>query len=66
MPRVDYEKFNGDRLKESSQSICKRVQTVWDIPQKRFLNSKSDIVCNTDMHVGEIRNFASWRVKIGV
>ncbi len=57
VPRVDYEKLSGDRLGESSESIRKRVQAARDIHQKRFSNSKSDIICNADMRVGEIRQF---------
>jgi len=57
VPRVDYEKLSGDRLGESSESIRKRVQAARDIQQKRFENGKSDIVCNADMRVGEIRHF---------
>ena len=57
VPRVDYEKLSGDRLGESSESIRARVQAARDIQQKRFANSKSDIICNADMRVGEIRQF---------
>jgi len=57
VPRVDYEKLSGDRLGESSESIRKRVQAARDIQQKRFANGKSDIICNADMRVGEIRQF---------
>ncbi len=57
VPRVDYEKLSGDRLSESSESIRARVQAARDIQQKRFANGKSDIICNADMRVGEIRQF---------
>jgi magnesium chelatase family protein len=57
VPRVDYEKLSGDRLGESSEAIRKRVQAARNIQQKRFSNSQSDIVCNADMRVGEIRQF---------
>jgi magnesium chelatase family protein len=58
VPRVDYEKLSGDRIGESSESIRQRVQTARDIQQKRFSNNGlSDIVCNADMRVGEIRQF---------
>jgi magnesium chelatase family protein len=64
--RVDYEKLSGDRIGESSKSIRARVQTARNIQQARFTNpnsrissngSSTDIVCNADMHVGEIRQF---------
>jgi magnesium chelatase family protein len=58
VPRVDYEKLSGDRLSESSGAIRARVQAARDIQNKRFSNNgSSDIVCNADMRVGEIRQF---------
>ena len=56
--RVDYEKLTGDRVGESSASIQARVQAARNIQTKRFSSNKSsDIVCNADMRVGEIRQF---------
>jgi magnesium chelatase family protein len=58
VPRVDYEKLSGDRVGESSEAIRLRVQAARDIQNKRFSsNGSSDIVCNADMRVGEIRQF---------
>jgi len=57
VPRVDYEKLSGDRMGETSESIRKRVQAARNIQQQRFASSQSDIICNADMHVGEIRKF---------
>jgi len=65
VPRVDYEKLSGDRLGESSETIRQRVQAARNIQQARFTNpnsrisnsGSSDIVCNADMRVGEIRKF---------
>jgi magnesium chelatase family protein len=57
VPRVDYEKLSGDRLGETSESIRKRVQAARDIQNQRFSNGNSDIICNADMRVGEIRLF---------
>ncbi len=58
VPRVDYEKLSSDRVGESSETIRARVQTARDIQNKRFSkNGSSDIVCNADMRVGEIRQF---------
>ncbi len=58
VPRVDYEKLSGDRVGETSTSIRARVQTARDIQTKQFSNiASSDIVCNVDMRVGEIRQF---------
>ncbi len=58
VPRVDYEKLSGDRVGETSESIRQRVQAARDIQNKRFSNNgSSDIVCNADMRVGEIRKF---------
>lgn len=55
VPRVDYEKLSGNKLGETSETIRQRVQTARDIQSKRFANS--DIICNSDMRVGEIRQF---------
>ena len=57
VPRVDYEKLSGDRLGETSEGIRKRVQATCHIQQQRFASSQSDILCNADMRVGEIRRF---------
>ncbi len=66
VPRVDYEKLSGDRVGESSECIRARVQAARNIQQARFTNpralfsnngSSTDIVCNADMRVGEIRQF---------
>ncbi len=58
VPRVDYEKSSGDRVGETSELIRARVQAARDIQRKRSSNKGlSDIVCNADMRVGEIRQF---------
>ena len=66
VPRVDYEKLSGDRVGESSECIRARVQAARNIQQARFTNpdyrssnngSSTDIVCNADMRVGEIRQY---------
>jgi magnesium chelatase family protein len=55
---VDYEKLSGDRVGEASETIRARVQAARNIQQKRFSNNgSSDIICNADMRVGEIRKF---------
>jgi len=58
VPRVDYEKLSGDRVGETSEAIRTRVQVARDIQNHRFSNNgSSDIVCNADMRVGEVRRF---------
>jgi magnesium chelatase family protein len=62
VPRVDYEKLSGGRLGESSESIRKRVQAARNIQHTRFTNSDSpstDVICNADMRIGEVRQFCS-------
>ncbi len=54
VPRVDYEKSSSDRLGETSASIRARVQVARDIQIKRF-HDNSDIFCNADMRVRELR-----------
>lgn len=56
VPRVDYEKLSSERLGESSESISKRVQAARNIQIKRFAGI-SEIVCNADMRIGEVRQF---------
>ena len=63
VPRVDYEKLSGDRVGETSEAIRKRVQAARNVQLKRFTNHQStnsqitDVVCNADMRVGEIRQY---------
>ncbi|MBM3123620.1 MAG: YifB family Mg chelatase-like AAA ATPase [Chloroflexi bacterium] len=60
VPRVDYEKLSGDRLGESSTNIRARIQAARNIQRNRFTNPdsrSSDIVCNADMRVAEVRRF---------
>ena len=57
VPRVDYEKLSGDRMGETSEAIRKRVQAARNIQQQRFTSSQSDIICNADMRVAEVRQF---------
>ncbi|HSB00221.1 MAG TPA: YifB family Mg chelatase-like AAA ATPase [Anaerolineales bacterium] len=56
VPRVDYEKLSSDRLGETSASIRARVQAARDLQTQRFHDS-SDIFCNADMRVREVRQF---------
>ena len=56
--RVGYEKLSGDRVGESSDSIQARVQAARNIQLQRFSKiESSNIVCNADMRIGEIRQF---------
>jgi magnesium chelatase family protein len=58
VPRVDYEKLSGDRTGESSESIRGRVQAARNIQLLRFSKIEStNMACNADMHIGEIRKF---------
>ena len=65
VPRVDYEKLSGNKLGESSESIRKRVQTARDIQTQRYSSIRnsniesSNIVCNADMRIGEVRQFCA-------
>ena len=57
VPRVDYGKLTGDRMGETSEAIRKCVQVARNIQQQRFVSSQSDIICNADRRVGEIRQY---------
>ena len=60
VPRVDYEKLSGDRVGESSASIRALDQIARDIQTRRFSKiGSSEIDCNADMRIGEIRQFCS-------
>jgi magnesium chelatase family protein len=58
--QLDYEKLSGNKISETSESIRARVQAARNIQQARFANPNSkvtDIICNADMRIGEIRKF---------
>lgn len=63
VPRVEYEKLSGDRLGESSEVIRARVQVARNIQRARFskVDSKHPVFCNSNMQVGEIRQFCKLR-----
>jgi len=49
---------------ETSESIRARVQAACDIQRQRFSNSgSSDIICNADMRVGEIRQYCKLQAE---
>ena len=55
LPRVNYERLNGDRVGESSETIRARVQAAREIQNNRFSkNGSSDIICNADIRLSEI------------
>lgn len=55
VPRVDYDKLSSDRLGETSAAIRARVQAARQRQTERFAGT--DIVCNADMRVAEVRKF---------
>ena len=58
VPRVEYQKLSSDRLGETSETIRKRVQAARDIQRQRFSkDGSSNIICNSDMRIAEIRQF---------
>ncbi|MBI5965767.1 MAG: YifB family Mg chelatase-like AAA ATPase [Chloroflexi bacterium] len=64
VPRVDYEKLSGNKVSESSESIRQRVQAARERQRLRFLsNGSSDIICNADMRIGEIRQFCQLQAE---
>ena len=60
--RVDYEKLSGNKLGELSEAIRKRVQNVRDVQNHRFTNS-TDVICNAEMRVGEVRQFCQLQAE---
>ena len=58
VPRVDYDKLSGDRFGESSEAIRERVERARQRQRERYSNNRvSDVICNADMRVGEVRLF---------
>src|SRR5512142_966282 len=71
VPRVDYQKLSDDRLGEPSAIIQARVEQARELQRRRFAQGSdsrssdsgkarrglTDIVCNADMRVAEIRQF---------
>ena len=55
VPEVDYEKLSSDRTGETSALIRDRVQAARERQKIRF--EGTDIVCNSDMRVAEVRQF---------
>jgi predicted ATPase with chaperone activity len=54
-------------MSESSESMRKRVQAARNIQQARFTNANSktsDIICNADMRIGEVRQFCQLQAEI--
>jgi len=66
VPRVDYEKLSSTQVGETSESIRQRVQAARNIQHTRFTNSNSpstDVLCNADMRIGEIRQFCQLQAE---
>jgi magnesium chelatase family protein len=66
VPRVDYEKLSSDRLGETSADIRGRVEAARVVQRKRFgvgetgrPSGLTDIVCNADMRIAEVRQFCA-------
>lgn len=67
VPRVDYQKLSDGRLGEPSEAIRCRVEAARQRQRERFEGLQrfqsshgsvsASLVCNADMHVGEIRQF---------
>jgi len=67
VPRVDYEKLSGNKLSETSEVIRQRVQAARELQRIRFsTDGSSDIICNADMRIGEIRQFCHLQAEGGV
>jgi magnesium chelatase family protein len=69
VPRVDYEKLSSNRISETSETIRKRVQAARDIQTQRYSSIRnsstelSNIVCNADMRIGEVRQFCQLQAE---
>jgi len=56
----------GDQVGETSSSIILvRIRVAHDIQLNGFSkNGSSDIICNADKNIGEIRSFADCKTKV--
>jgi magnesium chelatase family protein len=58
VPRVDYQKLSDDRSGQPSAAIQVRVEAARERQRQRFSNlHASNIVCNADIRVAEIRQY---------
>ncbi len=58
VPRVDFQKLSDDRLGEPSAAIRARVEAARERQRQRLSNlNSSNIVCNADLRVAEVRQF---------
>ena len=63
---MDYEKLSGNKVSETSGVIRQRVQAAREHQRIRFSNNgSSDIICNADMRIGEIRQFCQLQAEGG-
>ena len=57
VPRVEYSKLSSGRVGESSAAIKARVEMASQLQRARL--GTSDIMCNSDMRLAEIRKFCA-------
>jgi len=53
VPRVEYDKLSDERLGEPTETIQARVEAARQTQRERF--EVSELACNADMRVGEVR-----------
>jgi magnesium chelatase family protein len=57
VPRVEYEKLSDERLGEPSAVVQARVEAARECQRARFKGG--EVLCNADMHLGELRQHCS-------
>ncbi len=57
VPRIKFEKLQEEGLAESSEEIRPRVEKARQIQRKRFSQSKSEKITNSEMSANEIKKF---------
>jgi predicted ATPase with chaperone activity len=61
---MNYERLNGDRMRETNESIRKRVQATRNIQQQRYASSQPNIISGAEMHVGKMQQFMICKPKV--
>jgi len=66
VPRLDYEKLSGDRLGESSEAICRRMQVTRDIQLSRFQMEAQMLFVTPICVSGRYSSFAGCGMRVRV
>jgi len=66
VPRVDYEKLSGDRMGRQASRFANVYRRRATFNNNALSSSQSDIICNADVRIEEIRRFCKLQGEGGV